>query len=99
MLLRLLRRSGLVGIRRGYRVRGYELDVAVPSARVAVEVDGWAWHHAADRFTHDRVRQNVLVADGWTVLRYTWHQLHDDPDRVVAEITAAVRRGLVTGGH
>jgi very-short-patch-repair endonuclease len=90
LLLRLLRQAGVRGARPGHRVSGYEVDVAFPLARVAVEVDGWAWHTDAVRFGRDRVRQNVLVADGWRVLRYTWHHLHDDPRRVVAEIAAAV---------
>ena len=92
VLLRLLRRAGVRGMDPGYETLGYEIDVAFPAAMVAVEVDGWAWHHEADRFVHDRARQNALVAAGWTVLRYTWHQLHREPDRVVAEIKAAVRR-------
>lgn len=95
VLLRMLRGAGFTGLRRGYRALGYELDVAFPAALVAVEVDGWAWHHGADRFASDRVRQNALVSAGWTVLRYTWHQLHDEPERVLADISAAVRRGLV----
>lgn len=94
VLLRLLRRARVRGLRVGYPVHGYELDVAFPAAWVAVEVDGWAWHHDAQRFASDRVRQNVLTGLGWTVLRYTWHQLNDEPGRVLAEITAAVRRGL-----
>jgi hypothetical protein len=100
LLLRLLRRPGLPGLRRGYRTFGHELSVAFPASRVAVEVevevDGGPWHHDAERFTSDRVRQEVLVAAGWTVLRYTWHQLQDEPDRVHAEIADAVRRGLVS---
>ncbi|GAB2933080.1 type IV toxin-antitoxin system AbiEi family antitoxin domain-containing protein [Rhodococcus aerolatus] len=90
LLLRLLRRAGVRGARCAYPVAGYEVDVAFPLARVAVEVDGWAFHSDAVRFGRDRVRQNVLVADGWRVLRYTWHHLNDEPDRVVAEIAAAV---------
>jgi very-short-patch-repair endonuclease len=39
---------------------------------VAVEIDGFAFHHAPDRFQRDRTRQNALVGLGWTVLRFTW---------------------------
>ena len=95
VLLRLVRTAGVTGLRRGYRLRGLEVDVAFPSAMLAVEVDGWAWHHGAERLAADRVRQHALASAGWTVLRYTWHQLHDDPERVRAEIAGAVRRGLV----
>lgn len=94
VLLHIIRRARIPGAHVGYPVHGYELDVAFPEAWVAVEVDGWDWHHDAQRFASDRVRQNVLTGLGWTVLRYTWHQLNGEPGWVRAEITAAVRRGL-----
>ena len=40
----------------------------------------------------DRRRQNALLAAGWTVLRYTSHDLRERPYAVVAEVLAAVRR-------
>ncbi|MGH3721804.1 MAG: DUF559 domain-containing protein [Pseudonocardiaceae bacterium] len=69
----------------------YRIDVAFLAHRVAVEVDGWAWHSDVDRFAHDRRRQNALVLAGWTVLRFTWHDLMSRPEAVVAQIRAAVR--------
>ena len=82
----LLRDAGLSGWVVGYRVGGYELDLAFPDQRVAVEVDGWAWHSDVDRFRGDRRRQNALVLAGWTVLRFTWHDLRYRPEMVVEEI-------------
>jgi very-short-patch-repair endonuclease len=69
----------------------YWIDVAFVAHRLAVEVDGWAWHSDVDRFAHDRRRQNALVLAGWTVLRFTWHDLMSRPQAVVAEIRAALR--------
>jgi very-short-patch-repair endonuclease len=91
-LLALLRANRITGWRRHYWLSGYELDVAFPSERVAIEVDGWAWHSDAARFAADRRRQNTVVLAGWTVLRFTWHDLTSRPDAVVAEI----RRALTT---
>lgn len=90
MTIDLLRSSGLVGWETGYPVGGYELDIAFPEAQVAIEVDGWAWHSDVDRFRHDRRRQNTLVLAGWTVLRFTWHDLTNRPDAVIAEIKATL---------
>jgi very-short-patch-repair endonuclease len=69
---------------------GYELDLAFPACQVAVEVDGWAWHQDRRAFQYDRQRQNSIVLAGWTLLRFTWHDLTQRPDSVVAEIRAAL---------
>ena len=68
------------------------VDIAFPTERLAVEVDGWAWHHDRDRFERDRSRQNALVLAGWTVLRFTWADLTEDPTRVVVVVRAALGR-------
>ncbi|GAA4706779.1 hypothetical protein GCM10023215_54250 [Pseudonocardia yuanmonensis] len=90
VLFRLLRVAGITGWVRGRRFGCWTLDLAFPAARLAVESDGWAWHSDVDRFRADRAKQNALVAAGWTVLRFTWHDLTGDPDLVVA----AIRRAL-----
>ncbi|MGB8962972.1 MAG: DUF559 domain-containing protein [Pseudonocardiaceae bacterium] len=69
----------------------YWIDLAFVARRLAIEIDGWAWHTDIDRFTHDRHRQNALVLAGWTVLRFTWHDLMSRPQAVIAEIRAAIR--------
>lgn len=66
--------------------RRYEIDVALPEARIAIEVDGYAYHSGEDRFQRDRTRQNALVGSGWRVLRFTWTDLADRPDYVLAQI-------------
>ena len=54
ILVGLLRKAGITGWQCGYGVDGYQVDVAFPEARLAIEVDGWArftWHdltHRAD---------------------------------------------------
>jgi hypothetical protein len=49
----------------------YFLDLAYPDVMLAIEVDGFEFHHARDAFDRDRARQNDLVSVGWTVLRFT----------------------------
>ncbi|MGZ8733935.1 MAG: endonuclease domain-containing protein, partial [Acidimicrobiia bacterium] len=49
----------------------YRVDLAYPAAMVAIEIDGWEWHHTRAAFDGDRARANDLVAAGWTVLRFT----------------------------
>ncbi len=89
-LLALLRAAHLTGWIQHYRLSGYELDFAFPDHRVAIEVDGWAWHSDVGAFRTDRQRQNAVALAGWTVLRFTWHDLTQRPNTVVHEIRAAV---------
>ena len=90
ILLRLLRAAGLTGWRPHVCSCGYEIDVAFVRARVAIEVDGWAWHRDVERFNRDAARQNVLVNAGWHVLRFTWHQLTHEPSAVLDAIKVAL---------
>lgn len=68
------------------------IDVGLPEHRVAIEVDGWAYHSDVERFQRDRTRQNRLVAGGWTVLRFTWADLVERPGYVIATIRRQIAR-------
>lgn len=69
-----------------------EIDFAHVGLRIAIEVDGRAHHTSRRSFERDRDRQNALVLDGWLVLRFTWEQITERPDEVVAAVMAAVLR-------
>lgn len=49
----------------------YRLDFAIKQDKVAIEVDGFAFHSHRQTFDSDRIRQNLIVADGWNVVRIT----------------------------
>ncbi|WP_344413837.1 endonuclease domain-containing protein [Pseudonocardia ailaonensis] len=57
----------------------WTVDVAFPDARIAVEFDSWVWHVDVGRFVNDRRKGNALVAAGWTLLRFTWHDITGSP--------------------
>ncbi|WP_333473230.1 endonuclease domain-containing protein [Lolliginicoccus lacisalsi] len=97
MLVRVLRGSGITGWRLHVRAHGFEIDLAFERERVAIEVDGWAWHRDAERFARDLQRQNTLVNAGWHVLRFDWHRLAHDVAGVLGEIRAALARGRTPG--
>ena len=67
----------------------YLLDLAYPDLKIAIEVDGFAFHHDRGTFDHDRRRQNDLVTAGWTVLRFT---SRSTPAEIVATIRSAFVR-------
>jgi very-short-patch-repair endonuclease len=91
LLHRLLTRAGIRGWSANFAVEVDAtvvavIDVAMPERRLAIEVDGFAYHSDVERFEHDRHRQNVLVSLGWTVLRFTWRDLTGRPEYVVSTI-------------
>jgi very-short-patch-repair endonuclease len=90
VIVGLLRGARITGWQRGLPFGPWTIDVAFPDAKVAVEVDGWAWHVDVDRFRSDRRKGNALANAGWTVLRFTWHDLTARPEYVVAAIRVAL---------
>lgn len=93
MLVRLLRTSGITGWRVNRQVAGYEVDILFRDARVVIEIDGFAFHSDAETFQRDRNRQNAIALAGYQVLRFTWLDLVEYPDRVLAEIRRAICGG------
>ncbi len=68
------------------RLRTARLDFAWMDCRVAVEVDGRAFHSATDAFENDRARRMDLQAAGWTVLNVTWMALKESSAAVTSQI-------------
>lgn len=71
--------------------RRFRLDIAFPDARLCCEVDGWEWHgkHKND-FQKDRERQNLLVLNGWRVLRFTALDIRRDVNGCRERIMIAI---------
>ena len=88
LLVRILRDAGITGWVLGHPFGPWRIDLAFPREKVAVEVDGWAWHVDVERFANDRRKQNALVRAGWDPLRFTWHDLDGRPGEVAGEIGA-----------
>jgi very-short-patch-repair endonuclease len=90
LLIQLLKQAGITGWVANYPVAGYRVDVGFPACKVALETDGLAFHSDTDDFHRDRVRQNAITLAGWQVLRFTWIDLTEYPERVIAEIKHAI---------
>jgi very-short-patch-repair endonuclease len=90
LTVQLLKGAGITGWQTNFAVGGYLVDIAFPRQRVAIEIDGWAFHSDHDAFQNDRVRQNRLALQGWQVLRFTWLDLTQHPELVLAQIRAAI---------
>ncbi|AZZ83093.1 hypothetical protein C5O27_20200 [Gordonia alkanivorans] len=86
----LLRQGGVEGFVSNHPVEGYFVDVAFPEQMLAVEIDGMAYHRDAETFQRDRRRRNDLIAQGWTVLNFTWADLKERPGYVVDRVRQAL---------
>ncbi|MBD0862149.1 DUF559 domain-containing protein [Gordonia sp. zg691] len=86
----LLEDADIDGWSANHPAAGYFIDVAFPARQLAVEIDGFAHHRDATTFQNDRKRRNDLIASGWTVLNFTWADLTERGDDVVARIRQAL---------
>lgn len=75
-------------------VEGCEADAVWRTARLIVELDGWAFHNTRRAFQRDREKANLWTAAGWTLLRFT----HDDVVRRPGEAAAAIAAQLSRAG-
>ena len=69
--------------------RSFEVDCAWPAAPLIVELDSREHHENSSAFENDRARDQALTGEGWRVMRVTWRQLHDDPQRLAATLNKA----------
>jgi very-short-patch-repair endonuclease len=85
-----VRRFGLPVPAFNQRVAGHELDCYWPDARMAVELDGAAYHASWKSHENDRRRDADLSAAGIHVVRVTWRQLIHDTERTMVRIAQAL---------
>jgi len=54
------------------------------------ETDGYDTHSRRQAFEDDRARDADLIAQGYTVMRFTWRQITRRPYLVAARLAAAL---------
>jgi very-short-patch-repair endonuclease len=91
---RLLRAAGITAWKanRPFALGGslFLIDVAFRHIKLAIEIDGRLYHNDTEVFETDRWRQNLLVLDGWCVLRFTRAMIDDRPEEVIAMVREAL---------
>ncbi len=65
------------------------VDFAYPEQRIAIEIDGWAYHSGRKRRASDIARQNRLTLAGWTFLRFDAEDAARSP-RVLDQIATVL---------
>jgi very-short-patch-repair endonuclease len=72
------------------RGRLFEIDALWERERVAVELDSRGVHGTPKKFESDRLRDRILVAEGWRTMRVTWQQLQDEPEEIARDLRLAL---------
>jgi very-short-patch-repair endonuclease/predicted transcriptional regulator of viral defense system len=70
----------------------YKADFLWREEGLVAETDGYRFHSSRRAFEHDRMRDQRLIAAGFTVVRLTWRQLTQEPDRVLSTVKKLLAR-------
>ena len=90
LLLSLVRAAGLPEPQVTARLGPWEVDFLWSDRYLAVEVDGYASHSSPWAFERDHAKDAELRDAGYVLLRFTWRQLREQPERTVARIRGAL---------
>jgi very-short-patch-repair endonuclease len=74
------------------RGRFFEIDALWEGERVAVELDSRTVHGTRKKFESDRLRDRILVAEGWRTMRVTWRQFQEEPEVIAADLRLALEQ-------
>jgi very-short-patch-repair endonuclease len=72
------------------RGRFFEIDALWEDERVAVELDSREVHGTRKKFESDRLRDRILIAEGWRTMRITWRQLQEEPEEIAMDLRQAL---------
>ena len=70
-------------------------DLVDEDLRIVLEADSFEWHGKRASLRRDCRRYNLLVVDGWLVLRFAWEDVMHDQEFVRAVLVAITN--LVVG--
>ena len=91
---RLLRDAGITGWRANrpvvLKALTFYVDVIFRHLKLIIEIDGRLYHTGAEVFESDRWRQNLLILDGWCVLRFTSAMIEERPEEVLVMVREAI---------
>ena len=78
-----------------YPLAGKRLDLAIPEAKLDVEVDGEKYHRDSSgrRKSEDLWRDMTVRAAGWRPLRFWVYELDEDMDGCVQRVKEAIEEG------
>ena len=88
--LELLRAVGLALPVTNRVIDGRRVDCRWPEHRLTVELDGYRYHHTRHAWEQDRRREREARARGDDFRRYTYGDVFESPDAMLAELRAVI---------
>lgn len=76
------------------RGKRYYIDMAYPTAKIAIEYDGYYEHIDPETFENDRRRQNAMQLAGWRILRFSKSDIRNRPEAIASEVARCRRQVL-----
>jgi very-short-patch-repair endonuclease len=71
------------------------VDFAYPHLKLAIELDGYEFHHGKTAWRRDLSRRSALARVGWRVMHVTSADL-TAPEKVVDDLREALGRNLLS---
>jgi very-short-patch-repair endonuclease len=84
--LQRLREGGLPVPETNRTVGGYRVDCRWPMHQVTVELDSYRYHDSRHAWEHDREREREARARGDEFRRYTWRDVAEAPEPMLADL-------------
>jgi very-short-patch-repair endonuclease len=97
--LRLCRFHSLPSPQVNARIGPFEVDFMWRDLSLIVETDGFRHHGSRAAFESDRARDAQLQALGYRVLRFTYRQVREAPEAVVASLRSVMTQGVGRQGR
>ena len=70
----------------------FRADFLWRARSLVVETDGYAFHSSRGAFERDRRRDQRLKLAGYEVIRFTWREIADEPERVLGTVRVLLAR-------
>lgn len=76
---------------RFHKTRRWRFDYAVPSYKLAIEIEGGIWikgrHTRGAGYSKDCEKYNQAAIHGWTVLRYPSNEIKKNHHKIIIDIS------------
>jgi hypothetical protein len=69
---------------------GHGVDCRWPDRRLTVELHSYRYHHSRHAWQQDRHRERQARARGDQFRRYTWSDVYEQPQQMLAELRAVL---------